>query len=131
VATSPPTYSGFPLNAIAALRYKKHTHKMPLTAKGRGYGAADGAPEHSLVVSLWAAGLGAHPNSGPHPCAPPARCTDAAPRACRSLEGASQAELYYVAPATSSDKPYKKPRQRLPSAMPCKAGGKPGHPGHR
>src|SRR5215217_830355 len=31
----------------------------------------------------------------------------------------------------SSDNPYKKPRQRAKSAVPCKAGGKPGHQGHR
>src|SRR5262245_43344622 len=31
----------------------------------------------------------------------------------------------------SSDNPYKKPRQRSLSATPRKAGGKPGHPGHR
>ena len=31
----------------------------------------------------------------------------------------------------SSDHPYKKTRQRSPSATPRKAGGKPGHPGHR
>src|SRR5262245_29057720 len=31
----------------------------------------------------------------------------------------------------SSDSPYKKPRQRTASATPRKAGGKPGHPGHR
>jgi transposase len=31
----------------------------------------------------------------------------------------------------SSDSPYKKPRQRPNAATPRKAGGKPGHPGHR
>src|SRR5262245_34518826 len=31
----------------------------------------------------------------------------------------------------SSDSPYKKPRQRMNTTTPCKAGGKPGHPGHR
>ena len=31
----------------------------------------------------------------------------------------------------SSDSPYKKPRQRTASTTPRKAGGKPGHPGHR
>jgi transposase len=31
----------------------------------------------------------------------------------------------------SSDSPYKKPRRRTTSTMPGKAGGKPGHPGHR
>ena len=31
----------------------------------------------------------------------------------------------------SSDSPYKKPRQRTTTAIPRKAGGKPGHPGHR
>jgi transposase len=31
----------------------------------------------------------------------------------------------------SSDSPYKKPRQRTTTATPRKAGGKPGHPGHR
>jgi len=31
----------------------------------------------------------------------------------------------------SSDNPYKKPRQHSASATPRKAGGKPGHPGHR
>jgi transposase len=31
----------------------------------------------------------------------------------------------------SSDSPYKKPRRRTTSLMPRKAGGKPGHPGHR
>src|SRR4029453_17289948 len=31
----------------------------------------------------------------------------------------------------SSDSPYKKPRQRPKAATPRKAGGKPGHPGHR
>src|SRR5437762_819160 len=31
----------------------------------------------------------------------------------------------------SSDSPYKKPRQRTNATTPRKAGGKPGHPGHR
>ena len=31
----------------------------------------------------------------------------------------------------SSDSPYKKPRQRPTATTPQKAGGKPGHPGHR
>src|SRR5215469_1623129 len=31
----------------------------------------------------------------------------------------------------SSDSPYKKPRRRTPTATRRKAGGKPGHPGHR
>src|SRR4029453_16602969 len=31
----------------------------------------------------------------------------------------------------SSDNPYKKPRQRTIATTPRKAGGKPGHPGHR
>src|SRR5215471_6444872 len=31
----------------------------------------------------------------------------------------------------SSDNPYKKPRQRTSATTPRKAGGKPGHPGHR
>ncbi len=31
----------------------------------------------------------------------------------------------------SSDSPYKKPRLRTAAATPCKAGGKPGHQGHR
>ena len=31
----------------------------------------------------------------------------------------------------SSDSPYKKPRQRTTATTPRKAGGKPGHPGHR
>src|SRR5262245_59389472 len=31
----------------------------------------------------------------------------------------------------STDSPYKKPRQRMNTTTPCKAGGKPGHPGHR
>ena len=31
----------------------------------------------------------------------------------------------------SSDSPYKKPRRRTTSTTPRKAGGKPGHPGHR
>src|SRR5215831_10811831 len=31
----------------------------------------------------------------------------------------------------SSDNPFKKPRQHSSSATPQKAGGKPGHPGHR
>jgi transposase len=31
----------------------------------------------------------------------------------------------------SSDAPYKKPRQRTTATTPRKAGGKPGHPGHR
>jgi transposase len=31
----------------------------------------------------------------------------------------------------SSDSPYKKPRRRTTAATPHKAGGKPGHPGHR
>src|SRR5215470_13674601 len=31
----------------------------------------------------------------------------------------------------SSDSPYKKPRLRTAAATPRKAGGKPGHPGHR
>src|SRR4029450_4782451 len=31
----------------------------------------------------------------------------------------------------SSDNPYKKPRQRMIATTPRKAGGKPGHPGHR
>src|SRR5712692_426210 len=31
----------------------------------------------------------------------------------------------------SSDSPYKKPRQRTTAAPPRKAGGKPGHAGHR
>src|ERR671926_607163 len=31
----------------------------------------------------------------------------------------------------SSDSPYKKPRLRATAATPRKAGGKPGHPGHR
>lgn len=31
----------------------------------------------------------------------------------------------------SSDSPYKKPRRPTTSTTPCKAGGKPGHPGHR
>ena len=31
----------------------------------------------------------------------------------------------------SSDSPYKKPRLRTTAATPRKAGGKPGHPGHR
>jgi hypothetical protein len=32
---------------------------------------------------------------------------------------------------SSSDSPYKKPRQRTPASTPRKAGGKPGHAGHR
>ena len=31
----------------------------------------------------------------------------------------------------SSDSPYKKPRRRTTALTPRKAGGKPGHPGHR
>src|SRR5262245_53250515 len=36
-----------------------------------------------------------------------------------------------ASPPPSSDSPYKRRRQHTPSTTPRKAGGKPGHPGHR
>jgi transposase len=48
-----------------------------------------------------------------------------------SLEARLQQNSTTSSRPPSSDSPYKKPRQRTTSAMPRKAGGKPGHPGHR
>src|SRR5262245_45371234 len=92
--------AGFSLDTSAALRYKKPTHRRPLTAAWRGYGAADSVYAYGLAVSLDAPGLGAHPTSSPSLCAHPPRRTDTAPRACRRVGGSSPAELHHFASAT-------------------------------
>jgi transposase len=48
-----------------------------------------------------------------------------------ALEARLQANSTTSSRPPSSDSPYKKPRQRTPATAPRKAGGKPGHPGHR
>jgi transposase len=48
-----------------------------------------------------------------------------------ALEARLQANSTTSSRPPSSDLPYKKPRQRTNATAPRKAGGKPGHPGHR
>src|SRR5215468_12435472 len=48
-----------------------------------------------------------------------------------ALEARLQANSTTSHRPPASDSPYKKPRQRPHAATPRKAGGKPGHPGHR
>jgi transposase len=48
-----------------------------------------------------------------------------------ALEARLQANSTTSSRPPSSDSPYKKLRQRTPATAPRKAGGKPGHPGHR
>src|SRR5262249_28868352 len=48
-----------------------------------------------------------------------------------ALEARLQAHSMTSHRPPSSDSPYKKPRQRMTTPLHRKAGGKPGHPGHR
>src|SRR5262249_53915713 len=88
LAALPLTSAGFFLDTSVTLHYKKPTHRRPLTAAWRGDGAADGAHEYGVAVSLYAPGLGTDPTGSPSVCPHPPRRTDAAPRAGGSIAGA-------------------------------------------
>src|SRR5262249_20256411 len=100
VAALPLTSAGFFLDTRAALHYKKHTHRRPLTAAWRGDGVADGAHEHDLAFSLYPPRLGADPTSGPSLCVHPSRRIDAAPCTCGRVGSAASGELHDL-PAAS------------------------------
>ena len=51
--------------------------------------------------------------------------------ACGDPGSSAHAEFHDLIRPPSSDSPYKKPRRRTTATTPRKAGGKPGHPGHR